>query len=68
MLELMIFFSSGSLAAAFQAWAYGAFTPAGGVFATLTMLGMLGLLVPAVAIVAGFLASLVTLIVWAIRG
>ncbi|KAM0721325.1 hypothetical protein Q7P37_003029 [Cladosporium fusiforme] len=41
--------AAGSLAAAYQAWAYGAFTPAGGIFATLTSLGMIGVLAPAVA-------------------
>ncbi|KAM3413574.1 hypothetical protein BST61_g11444 [Cercospora zeina] len=39
--------AAGSVAAAFQGCAYGAFTPAGGIFATLTSFAMLGLLMPA---------------------
>lgn len=54
----------GSLAAAFQAWAYGAFTPAGGMFATLTSLGMVGLLAPAVAIFGAGFATTVVSVVW----
>lgn len=55
--------SIGSIAAGFQAWAYGGFTPAGGIFATLTSIGMLGLAQPLFLIlaitVASFAASLV---------
>ena len=54
-----------SAAAAFQSWAYGGFTPAGGVFATLTSMGMLGMLWPLVFLVAVLLATLVAVIVWA---
>ena len=32
----------GSLAAGFQSYMYGDFTPAGGIFATLTSMAMLG--------------------------
>ncbi|KAI0382274.1 hypothetical protein F5Y04DRAFT_51842 [Hypomontagnella monticulosa] len=46
----------GSFAAAFQSFAYGAFTPAGGIFATLTSLAMLGLLNPAIAITSALIA------------
>ncbi|KAL1585220.1 hypothetical protein WHR41_05767 [Cladosporium halotolerans] len=55
---------AGSLAAAFQAWAYGAFTPAGGIFATLTSLGMVGMLAPAVAVLGAGFATMVVSVVW----
>ncbi|KAH9909510.1 hypothetical protein F4778DRAFT_711734 [Xylariomycetidae sp. FL2044] len=48
----------GSLAAAFQSAMYGGFTPAGGLFATLTSLAMVGLLSPALAAVAAVIALL----------
>jgi hypothetical protein len=54
----------GSLAAAIQAWAYGAFTPAGGIFATLTSLGMVGILAPAVAAVGASVATVIVFVVW----
>lgn len=54
-----------TLAAAFQSYMYGAFTPAGGVFATLTSMAMLGTLMPAAALFAFFVASGVAVIVWA---
>jgi hypothetical protein len=44
---------------------YGGFTPAGGIFATLTSLAMLGLLMPVIAFLAAFVATMVALIVWA---
>lgn len=53
----------GSLAAAFQAWAYGAFTPAGGIFATLTSLGMLGFLAPPVALFGAGVATAASFVV-----
>ncbi|KAI1268892.1 hypothetical protein F5Y18DRAFT_439480 [Xylariaceae sp. FL1019] len=56
-----------TLAAAWQSYAYGAFTPAGGIFATLTSMAMLGTLMPAAAKVAAALATLVALVVW-VRG
>lgn len=56
---------AGSAAAGFQAWMYGGFTPAAGVFATLTSLGMLGYLVPLYTFFASFIATIVALIVWA---
>lgn len=54
----------GSLAAAFQSWMYGGFTPAGGIFATLTSMAMLGLLVPGVVILASLIALAVAITVW----
>ncbi|KAF2210291.1 hypothetical protein CERZMDRAFT_69565 [Cercospora zeae-maydis SCOH1-5] len=56
--------AAGSVAAAFQGCAYGAFTPAGGIFATLTSFAMLGLLMPAVVLIASLLATTVATIVW----
>lgn len=58
--------STGSAAAAFQSWAYGGFTPAGGIFATLTSMGMLGILNPLVAILASLIATAVAVLVWKI--
>lgn len=55
---------SGSTAAAFQSVVYGGFTPASGLFAILTSLAMLGLLAPAMAIIAGVVASIIAAIVW----
>ena len=55
---------TGSLAAAFQGWAYSGFTPAGGVFATLTSWGMLGWLAPAETVVATVIATTVAAGVW----
>jgi hypothetical protein len=56
--------SIGSLAAAFQAFMYGGFTPAGGIFATLTSMAMIGKLERRVAIVAVISATVVSVIVW----
>ncbi|KAH0605439.1 uncharacterized protein H6S33_004661 [Morchella sextelata] len=53
---------AGSLAAGFQAYAYGAFTPAGGFFAFLTSMGMLGLMMPLGLLAGAVLASFVTII------
>ena len=39
--------------------------PAGGIFATLTSMGMLGVLAPVKMVVAATVASLVTIVVWA---
>jgi len=55
---------SGSLAAAFQSWMYGGFTPAAGIFATLTSVGMLGLATPIFTVVAVLIATLVAVITW----
>jgi hypothetical protein len=46
---------------------YGAFTPGGGLFANLTSLGMLGSFTLTATVVAGFLALLVTVLVWKVR-
>ncbi|KAI9671459.1 MAG: hypothetical protein M1831_004368 [Alyxoria varia] len=58
--------AAGSIAAGLQAWAYGAFTPAGGLFAGLTSLGMLGLAQPVFFVIAVVIASCVAAIVAAI--
>ena len=59
----------GSLAAAFQSWMYGGFTPAAGVFATLTSVGMLGFATPIFTAVAVLIATLVAVITWlCVRG
>lgn len=54
----------GTFAAAFQSYMYGAFTPAGGIFATLTSMAMLGILMPATAILAAVVATGVAILVW----
>ena len=61
-----VLYDTGTLAAAFQSWAYGGFTPAGGVFATLTSWGMLGYLAPVQTVVATLVASAVAVGVWAL--
>jgi hypothetical protein len=43
---------------------YGGFTPAGGIFATLTSMAMIGKLERRVAIVAVISATVVSVIVW----
>ena len=43
---------------------YGAFTPAGGIFATLTSMAMLGTLMPAGLLLAVVIATVVATIVW----
>ncbi|KAI4089545.1 MAG: hypothetical protein LQ339_008538 [Xanthoria mediterranea] len=55
----------GTFAAAFQSCMYGGFTPAGGVFATLTSLGMLGWMIPVHTGVSAVFATAVALVVWA---
>jgi len=55
---------SGSLAAAFQSWMYGGFTPAAGIFATLTSVGMLGFATPIFTGVAALTATLVAFLTW----
>lgn len=57
---------AGTLAAAFQSAFYGALTPAGGLFATLQSMGMLGTLLPVEAGVASVSAAVVSAIVWAL--
>ncbi|KGO43847.1 hypothetical protein PEX1_038840 [Penicillium expansum] len=53
-----------SLAAGFQSFMYGGFTPAGGIFATLTSMAMLGTLTPPGVLVASILATGVAVVVW----
>jgi hypothetical protein len=53
----------GSLAAYFQSIVYGAFTPAGGIFAVLTSIGM-SVICPPLAAAGVVIASAVTAIVW----
>lgn len=43
---------------------YGGFTPAGGIFATLTSMAMLGTLTPPGVLVASILATGVAVVVW----
>lgn len=45
---------------------YGGFTPASGIFATLTSMAMIGTLMPSVVIFAATLATAVAVIVWKI--
>lgn len=54
----------GSAAAAFQSLMYGGFTPAGGIFATLTSMAMVGLLMPALLIFSSILSAIVAALVW----
>ncbi|KAF4612542.1 hypothetical protein G7Y89_g15590 [Cudoniella acicularis] len=56
---------AGSIAAGFQSWMYGGFTPAGGLFATLTSVGMLGIAMPPFALIAALVATIVSVVVWA---
>ena len=58
-------YATGTLAAAFQSYAYGGFTPAGGIFATLTSMAMLGFLSPLEVGLAAVSATAVTMTVWA---
>ncbi|KAK1763826.1 hypothetical protein QBC33DRAFT_562411 [Phialemonium atrogriseum] len=51
-------------AAAFQSYMYGALTPAGGIFATLTSMAMLGTFMPVVVLIAAVIATAVAAIVW----
>lgn len=61
---LTISFSTGSAAAAYQASAYGAFTPAGGIFAGLASMEMVGLyLVFAFGVVRSVSVAMVVVII-----
>ncbi|KAM0263541.1 hypothetical protein ACHAQJ_001160 [Trichoderma viride] len=55
---------AGTIAAAFQSYMYGAFTPAGGIFATLTSMAMLGTMMPPAAILASVIATGVAMLTW----
>ncbi|CAE7233701.1 unnamed protein product [Rhizoctonia solani] len=57
---------AGSLAAWFQSVVYGAFTPAGGVFAVLTSVGMMGVAYPPAVVPSVIIASLAAWIAWSI--
>jgi ABC-type uncharacterized transport system permease subunit len=46
---------------------YGDFAPGGELFANLTSLGMLGFFTLTATMVAGFLALLVTVLIWKVR-
>ncbi|KAF8602221.1 hypothetical protein BDV93DRAFT_218155 [Ceratobasidium sp. AG-I] len=59
---------AGSGAAWFQSAIYGAFTPAGGVFAVLTSIGMMGIAYPPAVILAVVLASGAAAIAWGVQG
>ncbi|KDN44605.1 hypothetical protein RSAG8_05370, partial [Rhizoctonia solani AG-8 WAC10335] len=55
---------AGSIAAWFQSVVYGAFTPAGGFFAIMTSVGMLGVACPQIFIPSALIASLAAWIAW----
>ncbi|KAF4594737.1 putative transmembrane protein [Ophiocordyceps camponoti-floridani] len=55
---------AGSMAAAFQSAVYGGFTPAAGVFAALTSMGMTGTLLPTVAVVTAVLSGMAAYAYW----
>lgn len=57
----------GSLAAVFQSYMYGAFTPAGGIFATLTSMGMMGTLMLPQVLGAAISATGVAALVWRLQ-
>lgn len=52
------------MAAAFQSWMYGGFTPAAGIFATLTSLGMLVAANPLFALTSVVVATLGAWLSW----
>lgn len=56
------------MAAAFQSWMYGGFTPAAGIFATLTSLGMLGAASPLFALISAVVATLGAWLTWELLG
>ncbi|CAE6335854.1 unnamed protein product [Rhizoctonia solani] len=55
---------AGSIAAWFQSVVYGAFTPAGGFFAIMTSVGMLGIAHPHIFVPSTIIASLAAWIAW----
>ena len=63
-MPLIDHFYAGTLAAAFQSIVYGGLTPAGGLFATLQSMGMLGTLVPAGVGIGAAAALIVAGIMW----
>ncbi|KAF1821324.1 uncharacterized protein K489DRAFT_411695 [Dissoconium aciculare CBS 342.82] len=58
---------AGTLVASFQSWVYGGFTPAGGIFATLTSLAMLGYFMRLQAGVAFVIATGVAVTVYSFQ-
>ncbi len=54
---------TGTLAAAFQSFIYGGFTPTRGIFATLTSMGILRYLMPLKVGLAAVITTVTTLIV-----
>lgn len=56
-------YPTGSIAAAWQSYAYGAFTPLGGAFALLTSMAMLGKMQSVAAIAGAIVATILTVIV-----
>lgn len=67
-LTYLSYLHQGTLAAAFQSAFYGAFVPAGGLFATLTSMGMLGTLTPLFLGLAAVAAAVFTGMVWKFCG
>lgn len=66
--SILIYVSTGSVAAGWQSYAYGAFTPLGGVFAFLTSMAMLGRMQSVAAITGVIVATIVTVCVCAFAG
>ena len=62
--SLSVYDFTGSMAAAFQAFCYGGLTPAGGIFATLTSVAMLGWMNLLVTLIAMVVATAVAGVVW----
>ena len=55
---------SGTAATLFQSVFYGAFTPAAGIFATLTSIAMTGRLLWPAVVFAAVLATIIAAVVW----
>ncbi|KAI1653295.1 hypothetical protein F4813DRAFT_375342 [Daldinia decipiens] len=55
---------TGTIAAGFQSAMYGGFTPAGGIFASLTSLAMLHLLAPSLIAAAAIIAMILAVIIF----
>ncbi|KAL4872255.1 hypothetical protein BDV12DRAFT_193701 [Aspergillus spectabilis] len=55
---------AASLATTFQSYLYGGFTPAGGIFAALTSMAMLGTLAIPAMLTAAAIATGVAVIIW----
>ncbi|KAL2854237.1 hypothetical protein BJY01DRAFT_205703 [Aspergillus pseudoustus] len=59
--------AAGSIAAGFQSFMYGGFTPAGGIFATLTSTAMLGVFMWPFVLLSSVMATAVAVVVWWIQ-